>query len=314
MMKKRNLKETGIRWIGKVCRKARFAAGIAVTCLCGTVWGTEVFAAENIQVTELCVVKDEEGVHASCVYQNPDNDSGILQLYLEKMDEEGVFYPLAYVDLTVTGDEVQAARTSAQAAEPGRYRAVLLQYFGEGVPVVRFRDSGVYEIKDSGNSDAVETENTGSEGSCDRIVEDQESSGWGICEHSLIESMIWQATPVQDAVMEVNCEKCGQFFGYMEIPNSAYAAFLDEAADRINAALPGEQVTVTTDRWISFDTRVIEAMEYRRDISVLILYCYEGAEHQAWIPAGSDVTGLADENGFCGFCRLEQRFAEKIDE
>lgn len=313
MMKKRNFKEAGSGWLGRICRKAWFGAGI-MACLCGLLGGIEALAAENIQVVELCVVEDEEGIHASCIYQNHGNDSGILQLYLEKMDEDGAFYPLNYVDLAVTGDEAHTAATPPQTADPGRYRAVLLQYFGEGVPVVRFRDSGVYERKDTGNLDIAEAGNTGGGDSFGRTVEEKEPSGWEICEHSLTENIICQATPVQDAVMEESCGKCGQVFGNMEIPNSAYAAFLDEAADRINTALPGGQVTVATDRWVSFDARVLDAIEGRRDVSVLVRYRYQGAEHQVWIPAGSDVAGLADESGFCGFCYLSQRFEEKIDE
>lgn len=309
-MKKRDLKKTLYGWLQKAFASSLLVTGIMAGCLYGMLWGIEAYAAEDIQVMELCVVHDQSGIRASCVYQNFDSNNSILQLYLEKMDADGEFFPLGYVDLAVTGEEKRTAITSPQAAEPGMYRAVLLQYYGEGVPVVRFRDSGVYEVKDPGDMDADLAGNTDGV----HFPENADSSDGWICEHTIVESVIQQATPMQDAILAEGCEKCGQVFGYIEVPNSAYTAFLNEVAGAIKAALPGEQVVVTTDRWMSFDVRVFEAIESRRDISILIKYHYQGAEHQIWIPAESDMSGLIDENGFCGFAYLSQRFGEKIDE
>lgn len=311
MMRKRDLRKTLYEWLQGACQSILPILSIVVGCLCTILWNGEAYAAETIQVIELCVVHDGEGIRASCSYQNLGSAGSILQLYLEKMNEDGEFIPLNYVDLPAAGEEIQTADTLPVAAEPGTYRAVLLQYYGEGIPVVRFRDSGVYEVKSSENPD----DGSYSDDEADSIkAAETDYNDQAGCEHSLAESIIRQATPVQDAILEECCEKCGLVFGRIEIPNSAYEAFLNEAAEMVKAAQSGEEAVITTDRWMSFDKKVLDVIESRRDISVLLIYRYQGAEHQIWIPAESDVSSLADENGFCGFAYLSQRFGEKFDE
>ncbi len=175
------------------------------------------------------------------------------------------------------------------------------------MPVVRFRDSGSFEVKESGKE---EKDPKGG----DRPGDGMGLSGEGSCPHSLEEVMYREATPCQDGVLEERCKTCGQVFGRTQIPNSAYSAFLKEAADRITAAAPGEQAVIQTDRWMSFDERVLDAMAERRDISILVQFRYQGVKRQVLIPEASDVSGLGDENGFCGFCYLGQRYMEKFDE
>ncbi len=307
MRKKSGFKERVCNWLKGRFRRALFAAGIVAGWGCKMLQAGQAYAAEELQVTELCVVRDEDGICASCTYRDPDGNSSILQLYLEKMDEQGAFFPLAYVDLERTGEETKTARTLKGAAQPGIYRAVILQQKGEGMPVVRFRDSGSFEVKESGKE---EKDPKGG----DRPGDEMGLSGEGSCPHSLEEVTYLEATPCQDGVLEERCETCGQVFGRTQVPNSAYSVFLKEAADRIMAAAPGEQAVIQTDRWMSFDERVLDAMAERRDISILVQFRYQGVKRQVLIPETSDVSGLGDENGFCGFCYLGQRYMEKFDE
>lgn len=296
-MKKKFAKEKFATMLRKVGKGVILAVGVVVAGMAGMLWKMEVMAAQIVQVTEFGVVNEAEGIFARCVYQEFDGSSGMLQLYLEKMDGQGEFLPVSYVDLEMAGTDAVTAQTEPQKPEPGIYRAVLLVRSGEGMPVVRFRDSESFEVQFQSEA----------QGEC---------AGNGICNHILMESVLQEATPSLDAVLAESCEICGQVFACWEVPNSAYRAFLDQAADAIRTAQPGDAdvVTIMTDRWISFDRRVLEAMESRRDISVLVKYRYQGEEHQVLIPAGADVSALADENGFCGFCYLAQIFGEKFDE
>lgn len=178
--------------------------------------------------------------------------------------------------------------------------------------VVRFQDSGWYEAVDMGDHYEVRPyvpgsgENTasGKEGG----GETPEENIGSICEHKPVRELYEPATPQRDAVFCESCELCGQVLDYGEIPNTAYVLFLDYAAGIIYGAQPEEQVVITTDRWISFDKRVLDAMSERSDVSILIRYRDQGEEYQVLLPAGADVSSLGDEKGFCGFRYLSQIF------
>lgn len=291
-----------------VCKGMLFAAGLFTGALTGLLWKMEALAGEMIQVVEFGVIKEGESIFARCAYRHFDGSSGIMQLYLEKMDEEGDFLPISYGDLFAAGEEIQTACTQSQSAEPGIYRAVLLIRSGTGMPVVRFRDSAPFEVKHAEHVNGQEAEGFREAAREQRIEQEN-----GPCGHVVTENTVREATPFSDAVKEESCENCGWVFARFEVPNSAYTAFLDQTADAIRAAQPQEVVRVSTDRWISFDRRVFAAMADRRDVSVLVEYRYQGKEHQVLIQAGAETDDLMDENGFCGFCHLTQVFGEKFD-
>ena len=253
---------------------------------------------------------------------------------------------MAYRNLSGIGEEEQQTETEVCHEGSGIYRAVLLTRTQGETTVVRFRDSGWYEAVDMGDYYEVrpyvpgsgENTDSGEEGAEEepeqepeeepgqelgqepeentvsgRTGEESGENAGNTCEHKPMREIYEQATPQRDAVFCESCELCGQVFVYGEIPNTAYVAFLDYAAGIIYGAQPEEQVVITTDRWISFDARVLNAMSERADVSVLILYRDQGEEHRVLLPAGADVSSLGDENGFCGFRYLNQIFGEKID-
>jgi len=277
-------------------------------------------AAQTMQVSELSIVPLPGGISAKCVYQELDSTVYAVQLYMEKMDETGSFAPVAYKDLPSSGNGQTTLETTPLEVESGVYRAVLLMRSSTGQTMVRFRDSGLYDVTKTGGQYVVgphqqpedmqpESEQAGDD-------EGADDSGMEPCLHSPVCSIYKEATPQSDAVLKVHCEKCGQHMPYQEVPNSAYASFLEETAERIKDAGQGEQVVISTDRWISFDKRVLAQLAEREDISVLIAYRYEGSDFAVLIPAGTDVNGLADENGYCGFRYLASLFGDaqgKID-
>ena len=291
---------------------------------------------EMIQVSGISVIAKEDGICAGCSYRNFDSSIYTVQLYLEKQNGTEAI-PVVYRNLSGIGEEEQQTETEVCHEGSGIYRAVLLTRVQGETTVVRFRDSGWYEAVDMGDHYEVRPyvpgngENTDSEGEgaeeepeqepeeglgqeseentvSGRAEEEPEENAGNTCEHKPVRELYEPATPQRDAVFCESCELCGQVLVYGEIPNTAYVAFLDYAASIIYRAQPEEQVVITTDRWISFDARVLNAMSERADISILIRYRDLGEEHQILLPAGADVSSLGDENGFCGFRYLSQIF------
>lgn len=277
----------------------------------------EVTASEDrIQVSGLSVVAASDGICASCFYRNYDSSIDTVQLYLEKQSGTETI-PVLYRNLTDAGEEGQRAETEICREGTGIYRAVLLTRAEGETTVVRFRDSGWYEAVDLGDRYEVRPYLPGDEGNTtskrELTGEEPEESTGSVCEHRPVRELYEPATPQRDAVFCESCESCGQVLAYGEIPNTAYVSFLNQAAGIIYGAQQGEQVVISTDRWMSFDARVLDAVGKREDVSVLIRYLDQGEEHQVLLPSGTDAVSLGDENGFCGFRYLNQIFGEKID-
>ena len=143
------------------------------------------------------------------------------------------------------------------------------------------------------------------------FAEERSGSEQASCSHSTVHyRIVNRANPNQDAVLAGECDNCGEVLSYSFVPNSAYAAFLEEAAGAIQNAQTGE-VVIETERWISFNQSVFDAMAMRPEVSVTVRYRYGGSRYEVTIPAGAEVSGLADENGFCGFRHLDQVFGGK---
>lgn len=291
----------------------------ALTCVNGSGnLAIQAKAAQVIQISELSVTASPGGIGAKCVYQEFDSTLNAMQLYLEQMDEAGSFIPVAYKDLPSSQDALAAAMTNPLEVESGVYRAVLLMRSSSGdQTMVRFRDSGLYDVVKNKDSYEVSEHQQAEVQQAGKGSEESESSEEAcLCVHNPVCSLYKEATPQFDAVLEEHCEKCGQHMSYQEVPNSAYVSFLDEAAERIRDAGWGEQVVISTDRWISFDRRVFDRLAEREDVSVLVEYCYEGSDFAVLLPAGTNMEEVLDENGFCGFRYLASLFGDyqgKID-
>lgn len=297
-------------------------------------------AAQPVSVSELTIRAVSGGVSAECTFAGFDSVSGYtMQLYLEKMNEDGSTSAIIYQDLPPTADGSGSAQTTPREVETGIYRAVLLMQTadGSGTPIARFENSPLYDVVRNGedyevtphpeggggepgeNGGAGSEANTGTGVSSNIIVSDyagecrtgvEEEAEESSCSHqySLQYDICREATPDEDALLAGKCVSCGESLSYEEVPNSAYAAFLQESADAIRNAAQGEQVTICTDRWISFDRRAAGALADRPDVSVKLAYRYGGENCVLVIPAGEDRISLLDENGFCGFRYLAQLF------
>ena len=290
--------------------KKQLLAGItAIGMIFGMVLGMRmpvtVQAAETPVIMELRVTASEDGAQlvAQCDYQNYDDQSGcVMTLYLYRMETNGEASIAAYKKIPYAGEGRGTA--AADSVTDGIYLAsVGMDYGGR---VVQINSEHYYQVTQSGNKVEV-TEVTDSEegGRTDQERHGKEDT----CIHDMDYELIRPATAERDALMAQQCILCGAVFRYVEVPNSAYAAFQQEATAAIQNARTNE-VIISTRHWISFHQSVLEAISQRPDVTVIIWYQYQGEMHEVTIPAGADVCSLADENGFCGFLYLNQIFDE----
>lgn len=255
--------------------------------------GKEVQAAAPPTIGNLTVAKttDGNGVIAQCSYQHYSDQSGCeMRLYLYKIENDTTIIQtqkrLSYAE---QGNE----STIALQVEEGIYLAAVTMDYGTNIR--QYSSEHYYKVRKVDGKYEVTEEHDGTDG---QVVEAE------ACSHRMDYAMVKQATPTSDSVLAYECVICGAVLDYVEVPNSAYAAFLKEAADAITNAQTNE-VIVSTDRWMSFNRNVFDAMKNRADVTVIVNYQYQGEKYQVIIPAGTDVNNLMDENGFGGFRHIE---------
>lgn len=263
----------------------------------------EVQAAEAPEITELRVTASEDGrqIMAQCDYQNYDDRSGcVMTLYLYRYscqtDTQAVI--AAYKRMPYAGEGREAAATAS--FEDGIYLATVeMDYDGK---VTQINSRHYYQVtRLEERTEVTQIPAAEQEGRKDR--------GNSACIHDPDYAIVRPATAASDALAAYQCTICGEVLDYMEVPNSSYAAFLKEAVLAIQNART-EEVVINTDRWVSFNQTVLQAIAQRPDVTVIIRYQYQKEACEVTIPAGADVSALADENGFCGFRYLNQVFDE----
>lgn len=277
---------------------------IFVEVLAGTT--IKVHAAGEPKVTQLevAVSSDNSGIVARCSYQNYTDQSGCeMKLYLYRVESDGEFIEsqkeLVYAD---TGSE----STEPRQVKEGMYRASVM--IDTGIEMKQINSESYYRVSQTDGNYVVAKEKASEPKEC---MDDFEETGEKFsCSHVYEYILVQQATPVRDAVQALQCTKCGMVIDYVDVPNSAYAAFLQETADVIQNTRQKE-VTICTDRWMSFDRKVFEAIESRPDVAVIINYQYQGDVYSLIIPAGTDVNLLMDENGFGGFRAVNDKLLQR---
>ncbi len=133
--------------------------------------------------------------------------------------------------------------------------------------------------------------------------------GQPMCEHTYARTTIVPVGFETDEVVGEVCTKCGvvrQGVAQVVLPNSAYKYFLTDMSEQIVDAPENGEVFIETETWISFNSKVMEALAARPDVSLTVEYLYEGKYYTLTIPAGYDVMSLLDENGYAGFRWVDQ--------
>jgi uncharacterized protein YjdB len=136
------------------------------------------------------------------------------------------------------------------------------------------------------------------------------SSGSGCSHPNIAWETVKEATSTEDGEMEYRCPDCG----YVEqrLPISGYTAFIADACKTVKNAKTGATVKITTDRWMSFHHSVIDQLQKRSDVGMDLLYRYDGKNYEILIPAGTDLSGLIDKNGYIGFLQLASKFGTAL--
>lgn len=132
-------------------------------------------------------------------------------------------------------------------------------------------------------------------------VEDTNKQQGKVCDHEYEWVEDEAATATTDAKLVYKCTKCGHIDMRMTEANSAYLKFNQDTEKKINEASSGATVKIDTTRWNSFYRSVIDKLAARTDVTLVIEYTDAGARHQITIPAGTDLTGFIDANGYTGF-------------
>ena len=89
--------------------------------------------------------------------------------------------------------------------------------------------------------------------------------------------------------------------------------------NRILNAQPGETIVINTHKWISFHRMVLEALDLRRDVTLVVNYLdegYKGNEQSFTIPADSKKNKIKPSDclkgeDFAGFLYLNGLYPNK---
>ena len=93
--------------------------------------------------------------------------------------------------------------------------------------------------------------------------------------------------------------------------NKKYVTWTRNVAKKITNATPSKKLTVSTTIYTSFPSYVIEALDKRPDVTLVVKWVSNGQDLSFTIPAGTDVMKVLDENGFAGFLYLQGLFGPK---
>lgn len=76
----------------------------------------------------------------------------------------------------------------------------------------------------------------------------------------------------------------------------------------------GGNCVVELDKYISFNRETFEALSKRPDVSLTVIYKWNGVKYKVTIPAGYNVLDLLNEDGYCGCLYLNAIFGSQVVE
>ena len=300
--------------------------------ICGQELTLEVRAAQAPLVYDLSVVVAEGGVSAGCRFSGYESNDYQIELFLNGVGENDTVVEIDAICVPVPDGGIGMVYTKGRKVETGIYKATVIVGKNEGgsLSMVSFTDSALYHVTKDGENYIVEPssdipdkdagmgedkaefaeagQRDGQSWEWDALQDgDMSFSERQDCSHNIEYEIQQEADPEQDALLAGVCSLCGDVLSYFNVPNSAYAAFLMEAVKSILDVQEGE-VLIETQRWVSFNQMVFDAISQRPKTAVTINYKYEGKLYTVTIPAGADVDGLCKESVFCGFRYLDQVF------
>lgn len=93
-----------------------------------------------------------------------------------------------------------------------------------------------------------------------------------------------------------------------------YAEIQKQAQQMIKNVEQGGSFVVELEKFISFNRETFEALSKRPDISMIVIYKWNGVKYKVTIPAGYNVLDLLNEDGYCGCLYLNAIFGSEVVE
>ena len=93
-----------------------------------------------------------------------------------------------------------------------------------------------------------------------------------------------------------------------------YAVGQKQAQQIIKSVAPGGNCVVELEDFISFNRKTLEALAKRPDVSMTVIYKWNGVKYKVTIPAGYNVLDLLNEDGYCGCLYLNAIFGSEVVE
>lgn len=93
-----------------------------------------------------------------------------------------------------------------------------------------------------------------------------------------------------------------------------YAVGQKQAQQIIKSVAPGGNCVVELEEFISFNRETFEALAKRPDVSLTVIYKWNGVKYKVTIPAGYNVLDLLNEDGYCGCLYLNAIFGSEVVE
>ena len=93
-----------------------------------------------------------------------------------------------------------------------------------------------------------------------------------------------------------------------------YAAGQKQAQQLIQSVAPGGNCVVELEDFVSFNRKTLEALAKRPDVSMTVIYKWNGVKYKVTIPAGYYVLDLLNEDGYCGCLYLNAIFGSEVVE
>ncbi|WP_034446296.1 hypothetical protein [Butyrivibrio sp. AE2032] len=107
----------------------------------------------------------------------------------------------------------------------------------------------------------------------------------------------------QAFIAKVSGEKPAQTVAF-EVRKVSPAQYKEAVISNVASVPAGGALNLVTDQPSLFDSKMVDAMMARSDIDVNVVFGYGGKTYKVVIPAGYNIRGLLDSNGYCGFLRL----------
>lgn len=93
-----------------------------------------------------------------------------------------------------------------------------------------------------------------------------------------------------------------------------YAAGQKQAQQVIKSVAPGGNCVVELEDFVSFNRKTLEDLAKRPDVSMTVIYKWNGVKYKVTIPAGYNVLDLLNEDGYCGCLYLNAIFGSEVVE